>query len=71
LLQVGAGFVLALGFSVAAFAAYSRYGNTNIHFLASRCSVCLLVLYYTLLFFSTICLVEAAISLKNLVAKKD
>jgi hypothetical protein len=26
LLQVGAGFVLALGFSVAAFAAYSRYG---------------------------------------------
>ncbi|CAK9266573.1 unnamed protein product [Sphagnum jensenii] len=38
LLQVGAGFVLALGFSVAAFAAYSRYGNSNIHILASRCS---------------------------------
>jgi hypothetical protein len=34
LLQVGAGFVLAVGFSFAAYSAYSRYGESNILNLA-------------------------------------
>jgi hypothetical protein len=30
LLKVGAGFMLAIGFSFAAYSAYSRFGNSNI-----------------------------------------